>query len=433
MRVQDLGGTRQGGGFIPPPSQPPPPGAGGFFNWAKRQIPRDPKTGRVDFSEIVNVPKAFKASADLSAPLRQGIFLMRRKAWRDSLVPMIRSIKNSNYEEELTKMRNHPRYKNAQADGVRFSVAGEGGKAGEEAFGSKLARKVPILGKYVVAPSERAYTTFLDSLRLKTYDEMMTEAEKMQARDPKAFGEIPRKNIANYINTASGRGSLAPTISSPSKTGERAAEVLNLGLFSPRFIASRMQLMNPYTYYKLDPFTRKEALKDMRSMVGMVGGALGLAKASGADVTLDPRDSDWGKIKSVNTRVDLTGGFGPYMRFFAQAMNGIGTGQDGPDLARFVKSKESPSVGIASEAISGKDFFGKEQARWKPVAKTVVPMIMEDWHDLLQSDPDILTGGGAGAAAMFGLPVQSYDSSGRRSGSKGSGSSARSTRTRYKP
>jgi hypothetical protein len=397
------------------------------------KLPRD-KEGKVRWSQIANAPKAVRASTDVSAPLRQGIVLARRKSWWQSLKPMVKALREDNYEAGLRELEANPFYKLARDKGVSFSAIDETGKAGEEAFGSEIAKKIPIMGKWLIAPSERAYTTFLNNLRVKTFEEMVTSAKKLQVRGGKNAPEIvPYTNIASYINTASGRGRLGFTPGKETEAGKKAAEVLNLGLFSPRFIASRMQLLNPATYHKLDPFTRKEAMKDMTSIMGIVGSAMTLAKASGMEAHVDPfNDKDFGKIGFGKTKYDLTGGFGPYLKFYAQALKGVATGGEGPDLKQFGESKLSPTFSIAAETLSGKDYFGKEQNRALSLSHAVTPMIINDFIETMQKDPD--QAAFAGISNFIGIPASSYERNATKSGSKSSrGFSSKAKRKSYKP
>lgn len=359
-------------------------------------------------SGLINLPKAFSASGDLSAPLRQGIFLMGRKSWVDSWKPMLKALKTSNFDEEVQRIVTHPRYEQAQKDGIVFTEAGNT-KVGEEAFASKIASRIPIFGKYVIKPSERAYTTFLNNLRLRTYDDLMSKAEKLAEKTPGFM--IPNKNIADYINTASGRGNIGFTVGSKSEIGEKAAGLLNNVFFSPRFIASRVQLLNPYSYYKLDPFTRMEALRDLATLTGAASSVLGLAHMAGADVTIDPRETDFGKIRIGNARIDPLGGFGQYIRLFAQTVNGMATDEPGPDPARFIESKLSPTARLIGDITRGKDYFRKDVTIPTAVAKTFAPILAQDIYQLWQEDPELVPLAGL---SFVGIPTMSYGETNRR-------------------
>jgi hypothetical protein len=117
-------------------------------------------------------------------------------------------------------------------------------------------------------------------------------------------------------------------------------------------------------------------------------GIVGLAVAAGATTDTDLRSSDFLKIKMGNTRMDVTGGFQPYVRFYAQFLTGqqksISSGmiqnlgwsptqkiwkghKQGPFkpttrldvLYRFLENKESPNMGEVTRLLRGTDAVGR--------------------------------------------------------------------------
>src|SRR6185369_6689148 len=91
---------------------------------------------------------------------------------------------------------------------------------------------------------------------------------------------------------------------------------------SPRLMASRVTMLNPAFYARLDPFVRKQALKSLFSFAAIATTVLGLAAAGGASVSHDPREADFGKIRTGNTRLDILGGFAPYITLAARLITG---------------------------------------------------------------------------------------------------------------
>jgi hypothetical protein len=365
------------------------------------QVPKDVSTGSSrepsTIISLLNIPKATAASTDLSAPLRQGIFLIGRKAWWNAWKPMVQSLREGKYNEINKAIVSHPKYTEAAENGLMVTTL-EGLQKREEAFASQIADKIPIVGKYLIKPSERAYVTFLNKLRMDLYGDLADKAQRLNA-------PVDKKMLANYINAATGRGTMGLTVGGKSQTLEQGAHLLNTVFFSPRFIASRVQLLNPVSYVKMDPFTRKEALRDLATLTGVAGTVLGLSKLNGAQVTEDTNDPDFGKIKNGDVRVDILGGFGQYIRFFSQVARGLTTEKEGPNPWRFIESKLSPSARLAKELISQKDYFGRDISIPKSVINTFTPMITKDIYDLYKEDPDLVPLAGLSA---FGIPVQSY-------------------------
>src|SRR5690606_16214547 len=136
------------------------------------------------------------------------------------------------------------------------------------------------------------------------------------------------------------------------------------------------QTLNPYEYWKAPKAARKEALKSLFSIVG-VGGTLGsLANMSGlGEVSLDPTNSDFGKIRIGNVRIDPYGGFQQYAAFASRLLSGrttspvtgisrdFGTGFTDPNRGsisqRFVESKLNPTTSLILNLWRGTDNSGR--------------------------------------------------------------------------
>jgi len=111
------------------------------------------------------------------------------------------------------------------------------------------------------------------------------------------------------------------------------------------------------------------------SLLAVGGTIMGLAKLGGADVEDDPRSSDFGKIKSGNTRWDIWGGAQPYIRVVAQMVTGerkstksgkiyelngddiFGENRAGVGLD-FFRNKLAPVPGAAVDMLSGRTSSG---------------------------------------------------------------------------
>jgi hypothetical protein len=254
----------------------------------------------------------------------------------------------------------------------------------EEAFMSSLAEKIPGIGIGIKA-SNRAYSGFLNKLRADVFDDMVRKAKEMGIEDPTTL-----RGIADYVNTATGRGSLGKL--------EGKAAILNATLFSPKLMASRLKLLSPTYYMSLPPQVRREAVKDLFRFTALGMSILGLAKLSGASVEEDPRNPDFAKIKVGNTRYDIFGGFSQYIRLAAQLITGetvssktgevrkLGEGYK-PDtrkdvLERFVESKESPILSFATKLLEGKDYLGNEFNVGKEIIGMTLPFVVQDMYDL---------------------------------------------------
>jgi len=198
-------------------------------------------------------------------------------------------------------------------------------------------------------------------------------------------------------------------------------------LFSPRFVASRIQLVNPVFYARLHPAVRKEALKSLIGTAGLFGTVLGLATTAGMEVETDMRSSDFGKIRvGKNTRLDIMGGFSQIMVFLARMVTnetkGIKSGEvrglsEGfksggrlDTVGRFLESKAAPTVSMGIRLLRGTNFVGDETTLTDELMNNFVPFVLQDLYDMIEDDelsPEEIAG--LTGLATFGAGTQTFD------------------------
>lgn len=372
--------------------------------------------------ELANIPRSVMASLDLSAPFRQGLFLSARypKQFFGAFKEMFKYAGSEKaYKALMDEIASRPNFELMHESKLALNALATQLSEREERFMSNWAEHIPVAG-HLIRGSSRAYTGFLNKLRADVFDSLITKAERMgvDSSDPKMLADLGK-----FINAASGRGSLGAL--------ERAAVPLNATLFSPRLLASRLNLLNPMFYMKLDPFVRRQALESFFATTGAIATVLGLAKAGGASVNLDPRSADFAKIKIGNTRIDIAGGFQQYLRFSAQMLSGkiistttgkeftLGEGYKPTtrmDIAlRFIQSKENPIVSLVTDLLKGEDFSGQPVELKNELASRLVPMLLQDAHDLYQDQIDAGKTPDEGLKALaltplaaFGFSLQTY-------------------------
>lgn len=361
-------------------------------------------------TNALNIPRAIMSSFDLSAPFRQGLGLVGRKEFWTSFGSMIKQFgSEAAHQAAQQEIRDNPHFRLMRKSGLY--LAGETLNAREEAFMSSYAEKIPLVGHGIRA-SERAYTGFLNKVRADTFSSLVDKASDAGIdlrRDPKTL-----KDIAKFINTATGRGSLG--------RGNDAAPLLNSIFFSPRLIASRVQMLNPAYYVSLSPFARKEAIKSLLSIGAFGATILGVAKAAGLGVETDPRSSDFAKVRNGNTRYDVLGGFQQYLRLGAElatnqrkTVNGdiqtLGQKYGQPTrldtLVSFLESKESPVTSFATDYLRGKDAVGQPATLRHEIAQRFVPMVIQDITDVYQ-DAGAKKAAVSAVPSIFGIGVQDY-------------------------
>ncbi len=359
--------------------------------------------------EAVSLPKSLMASADFSAPLRQGAVLgfanphkvpaAAREMFRQAF-----SEKKAN--RWLYDLKMSPEYKLMKDSELFLSEPTHKLSEKEESFMTNIAQKIPVWGR-VVKGSERAYAGYLNKLRV---DVFAMGADNMKG-NPEAL-----KAWADFINNATGRGSLGRF--------ENSAVILNSTFFSPRLIASRFNLLNPATYINQPAPVRKMALRNMITFIGVGSAALYLAKAAGAEVEEDPRSSDFGKIKIGNTRIDIWAGFQQQVRTIAQIVSnqkksvgsgdvkelGVGYKADtrADVLGSFFRNKLAPIPAAGLNLLSGKNSIGEDVTVKDELSKMVVPLIAQDVYSLYQEDKDAMKAMEYAIPAAFGAGVQTY-------------------------
>ena len=376
--------------------------------------------------DVLNVPRAVMASTDLSAPLRQGLVagVTHPVMTAKNLGPMLKMAKSEDFFKNVQdSIHADPLYPLMHKAGLALTDIGEkpGGAASlgarEEARMSNLAERIPGIGR-VIRGSDRAYVGFLNKTRADYFKRLVMQAAQQghDVNDEKLI-----QSIAKVVNTATGRGNVPQALQDHLAT-------MNALFFSPRLLASRLNLLNPIYYAKLDPFARREALRAFVSMGAMAITTLELAKLAGAQVNTDPTNADFAKIKMGNTRIDFLGGFQQPVRLAAQLYENkltssttgktipLGTGFAKTSrydvVVKFLQGKFSPVPSLVVSTLKGQDFTGapvkwSQLSTWERAAgNNMIPFLAQDLYNLYTtSGPNGLF---AGPLDLFGVGVQSY-------------------------
>lgn len=311
-------------------------------------------------------------------------------------------------DKEASRIHTRPMAERSKAADLYLSDAKDPSIASrEEGFLSRIATKIPGIKQ-----SSRAYSTYLNRMRTDVFDSMVRDSE---AAAGKGLTKEEDKAIANFVNIASGRGTLGRF--------EKVAGELGTVFFAPRLVASRFQVFDPRVYTAMPPEARKKAIKSMAATIGLVTTALATAKLAGAKVESDPRNSDFAKIRVGNTRVDLLAGEQQNMRYLAQFLTGekkneygkVSKAPRGDTLLRFARSKFSPVAGAVADITTGKSFTGEKVTPASEAESLFAPMFLADIKETL----------GADGAKVF-LPLGLYGAGVTTYGREGAGKSAMS-------
>lgn len=380
------------------------------------------------FVDAINIPKSLMSSTDVSAPFRQGLGMIHKKEFWTAIPDMFRAFGSQkaydgimeSISDRMVEAGKRLGIENVSGDQVAKSV----GLAltdmtemlvREEAFISRLAGKLSN-----VKMANRAYVAFLNKVRSDVFNDLLKQAER--AGHNVKTDQVLVKNLAKYINAATGRGSVG--------SWENAAANLNSVFFSPRLIASRVQLLNPTVYTRTDIpwFIKKQYLKSLFGIAAAGATVTTLAQlgqeAFGKEVEVDtePTSADFGKSRIGNTRLDPYGGFqqyivaasrllaGEYTSTTSGRTNRLNTGRFGSSsradvIENFARNKVNPVFAFVWDILEGHDQAGNPVQVPPAVANMFIPMIVNDVYQLMRDDPDLFP---LSLLAASGIGLQTY-------------------------
>jgi uncharacterized protein YdbL (DUF1318 family) len=393
-----------------------------------RNRPLPKKVGSFAADIILSVPRALQTAGDVSAVLRQaGMAAFAHPIRTAKAVPeMFRSMfSEAATERSAAAIRMDPNYGNAVRAGVEFTEHGAPLRLSqmEEAYRSRLAEKIPIIGRFIVKPSQRSFTTFLNRVRLESYNALEATLTRTGTATP-----AEARALANMVNVFNGRGNVGRFAGAM----DAAANVL----YSPRNLISRFQILAGQPLYGGSARTRALIAKEYgRYLVGL-GVLYGMANLSGeADVELDPRSSDFLKIRLGNTRLDPLSGLAQVSTFIGRMVSGETKDSAGKvrevrfdDISRFARTKAAPTLGAAIDLRSGKNVVGEEATLGSTARQLVTPLSVDEIVKAMD-EHGVPKGAAMGLLSLFGMGLQTYEAkNGKRGRRVAPGSDNRSGR-----
>lgn len=396
-------------------------------------------------TEILGIPRTIMASADLSAPLRQGLLftashpIIAAKAFTEAIKQVADPAR---FDRWLYDLKESDYYKNviepsgvyiADPNNLHLSAKEEQFMTNMVKYLNAFAKKLGPIGKLVklpsevIAGSERHYVAYLNKLRVDVFTRYATALAE-DGITPQNRPDI-YEALGSFVNNATGRGELGDL--------ERSAQTLNSIFFSPRLIASRINLLNPVYYASLPKAVRIMALKDMGKMIGLGALTVGLfSLIPGSKTETNPNSPDFGKIHFGNTRWDIWGGFQQYIRLISQMISGyekksngdivplggeFGQNNRGDKLISFFRGKLAPIPSISADVLTGKTAIGEPVEFKSEFKEHLIPMIGNDVSDAWkeQGPMSIIY---TGIPSFLGVGTTTYEpkeSSGKSNGKSG--------------
>lgn len=322
--------------------------------------------------ELLLASKSFASTLDLSAPLRQGRGAMHKLDWYRGIIPMFKYFaKEEHYDLLKADILTRPNYRMARKAGLRISLLEKRITQKEDNFMSNLSKKIPLVDR-----SERAYVGFLSELRMNLFDQFVSIAK--QNGEDVNFGSENLKRIASTINTMTGSGNIGFQ-----DNQARLVPFLNTLFFSPRKVSSDVNMLTALGYPligKLKTTADREMFKASLQKIVTTLAVVALWDTLSDDYdNLDPRSSDFLKIKSGGTRFDLMSSGGAIPVLVARFLTGkmvssntgkvytlgqpVGYGDKIPTrdelLLNFARNKLAPLFSFLYTMASGENAVGK--------------------------------------------------------------------------
>lgn len=398
----------------------------------ERAIEEAPKTWREKLVDIAGIPRTAMTAFDLSMGLRQGsgVMFTNFPQWAKANKESVKYAINGKYFDEAMKAIKEDDAYTMITDKMGVRLPGAVGE-GDELMSSKdVLEKVWGYGKGIEA-SNRAYTGGLTNLRYNVAKQYIDSLGGIDAAAKLSDEEL--KNLGEVVNTFTGSGGKAGGIT------DRHITTLSSTLFAPRLWASRLNMLNPRFYQRLSGPARKKALANMASFMGAATATVGLmeyAFGDKMDVELDPRSSDFLKMKFGNTRFDIFSGLQQNIVLAARLATGqkkssttgemVTLGEGFGDPSRFdvgvdaLQNKFNPVLGLVSRYLQSgpdkdsdspfirKDKFGEEYNLGTEVAKMGAPLGLMGAKETYDDTGDLTKSVLMSLPGFFGVGVQTY-------------------------
>ncbi len=375
--------------------------------------------------DVLNLPTTLLATWDVSMMGRQGLTTLFKwpKQWVNAMGASYKAFFSEEWHDLADKdMRTREGYELGRRSGLQMSDSGPHARldSREDNFASEWAKKIPVFGALISA-SERAAVTGMNKLRTAIFDGVAQEWEGQNRTDQ------DYEELARVVNMSTGRGNIT------NKKIQAMLPILNAVFFSPRYVASRFEMMGATGKALVDLATGKATpagkilVSEAFNFVAAGLLAVTIASVLGADVEEDPRSSDFGKIKMGRVRTDIWAGFQQPIRAMVQMIPYFGgkgkavttgelfTKSRLETVGRFIQSKLNPATGAVIEQLSGKDFLGRplpqfrdSQERNKYMLAKITPLVIQDFIEA-EKTHGIKSAFGVGIAAFHGIGMQTFE------------------------
>lgn len=375
--------------------------------------------GKRHAADAYDLGRLLMTTGEMSFLLRQGKLAAVSHPIKTgrALASAFRAMKNETTARAIeNQILSHPKFDEAKAARLHMTDEDSSLNKQEEFLTSRLAGRIPG-----VAAFARAGRVFMNKLRFDMYLAMEKAATKTGTAT-----EEERQAIATFINESTGRGGLG-------KAGEPAAVFLGRLMFSPRYLASRFQMLAGHSMWGGTNRSRRLIAKEYGRIIAGMGvyySLLAMLFSLGDDekdgsIVVDPRSSDFGKVRVGDSRIDPMAGLSQVATLISRATTGETTTISGKTiplrgdktkfgqrdmfrvLADFGRSKLHPMPATIINLLSSKDLAGQPVDVKSELGRAAMPITYKDIYDALR-EHGLAEGGALGLLAFFGEGLQHY-------------------------
>lgn len=378
-QIEDLQAKIDAGDFQPPKKKPPLEKELEDLIIKRKSLEVDADNAKARLraeAEIRNMPRwerglreasgslrGLKATLDLSAVLNQGLFFIpsRPASAAKSTWDMFKSfLSTAEYNRLRAGIRaDKALFDKATAAGLKLNTSDLDEPA--EFISSRiLGGNWSILGKNVnpMAASDRAYTAFLNRMRIDTFEKLVQGQERPwmgRFGVPKELSLDELKQTAEYVNTVTGVG-----------TGKLANSLKGLNdmpfplMFAPGYRVSRWKTAMASPAFNAairgNRYLAAQVLRDYALFAGAMYGTVKGLEAIGGKFDGDMSSPTFGKTKMSSTTASIDGGVLKPWQLVANVWKGK---NPRTALGTYASTGLAPGISSAGSLIAGKD-FGKE-------------------------------------------------------------------------
>ena len=362
---------------------------------------------------LYNLPREIQTSIlHFSAPFVQLWGMISTPQWYRGFGKMFQYFASEqNYNDLYAYILGHPDYEFARSGKLGLTNLGDKFTKAEEGLQAHLLSDmmqhfsdrtgIPNL----VRASQRAFVGTINYVRFARFTDLLNAARLHDADI--SVGSQTVKDLASVVNVFSGRGPIK----------EDWAGALNALFYAPRKMTATMNMFNPVYFARLSPVARTAAIRQLTGSLLVTGAVLTLAKVAGAQVSFDPRSTDFAKVNIGGEKLDMTGGNAIYLRLLARLATNHEITSSGQDRSaadtraqtaiRFFRGKLAPVAGIIANALYGRDGAGQPFSMSNTLYESMTPIAIHSMLDFWLNNPGDTAAYLPALTSFFGVSLES--------------------------